>query len=304
MRITPDGDSVEIAGQSGDSRELVNIATHLMPEWLRLFAAKNADYGDGAKVLGVRGQYADINRKMLKLKRSLWDGDQLQFEDSDEVIMDLIGHLFLTLDMIRFKEETDRSHAFSGLNTSEFVERFIAELGGPAEALRVSATLSEALSSRVTNRCHEMLGDNIVISAWMPDKRVSVAERMAGEQFAQADFEQSGSGIRMGGVTNLKFEAVGEVTHPEMAADGRPGEATLRAMGGRLGFRLQSPEAEAEAARNGSAEGYPDEAAASAYADDEGFSAPTLLDLIDQSNKLADEQRRIATQMYKMTRGL
>jgi hypothetical protein len=137
----------------------------------------------------------------------------------------------------------------------------------------------------------------------MPDKRVSVAERLAGEKFAQADFEQSGGAIRMGGITNLKFEAVGEVTHPEMA-DGRPGEATLRAMGGRHGFRLQSPEAEAEAERNGAAEGYPDEAAASAYADDEGFPTPTLLDLIDQSNKLADEQRRIATQMYKMTRGL
>lgn len=300
MRITPDGDSVAISGQSGDSRELVSIATHLMPEWLRLFAAKNADYGDGAKVLGVRGQYADINRKMLKLKRSLWDGDQLQFEDSDEVIMDLIGHLFLTLDMIRFKEQTDRSHAFSDLSTSEFVERFIAELGGPEQALRVSATLSEALSSRVTNRCHEMLGDNIVHSAWMPDKRVSVAERMAGEKFAQADFEQSdhaaaiagdvrGDGpFRLGGITSITFSEVGEGVQQALMAE-RLKRGTDEAVYG---------------ARGGAAEGSPTEDAGSAYADDEGFPAPTLLDLIDQSNKLADEQRRIATQMYKMTRGL
>lgn len=287
MRITPDGDSVAISGQSGDSRELVNIATHLMPEWLRLFAAKNADYGDGAKVLGVRGQYADINRKMLKLKRSLWDGDQLQFEDSDEVIMDLIGHLFLTLDMIRFKEQTDRSHAFSDLSTSEFVERFISELGGPEQALRVSATLSEALSSRVTDRCREMLGENIVHSAWMPDKRVSVAERMAEEEFAQADFEQSG--IRLGGVTSVTFHEVGEDGGRDGArearrrtreADGSPGEASLRALSenGAYGFRVRDEEAEAP--------------------------APTLLDLIDQANKLADEQREINRKIYKMTRGL
>lgn len=300
MRITPDGDSVAISGQSGDSRELVNIATHLMPEWLRLFAAKNADYGDGAKVLGVRGQYADINRKMLKLKRSLWDGDQLQFEDSDEVIMDLIGHLFLTLDMIRFKEQTDRSHAFSDLSTSEFVERFISELGGPEQALRVSATLSEALSSRVTNRCREMLGDNIVHSAWMPDKRVSVAERMAGEEFAQADFEQSDHAaaiasevrgdrpFRLGGITSITFSEVGEDVQQALMAE-RLKRGTDEALYGE---------------RDGAAEGSPAEDAASAYADDEGFPTPTLLDLIDQSNKLADEQRRIATQMYKMTRGL
>jgi len=248
MRIMPDGDGVEINGQTGDSIELMNIATRLMPEWLRLFASKNADYGDGAKVLGVRGQYADINRKMLKLKRSLWDGDKLQFEDSDEVIMDLIGHLFLTLHMIRFKEETDRSHAYSGLSTDEFVERFIGELGGPSQALRVSNTLSEALSSRITDRCREMLYGNVVESAWTPDKRMSVSEglaRLSGEAFAQADAEQ-----------------------------------------------------------HGVAEGYPEDAAASRYADDEDVSPPTLLDLIDQSNKLADAQREIAIQMYKMTRGV
>lgn len=253
MRIIPDGDGVEINGQSGDSLELLNIATRLMPEWLRLFANKNADYGsESAKILGVRGQYADINRKMLKLKRSLWDGEQLQFEDSDEVIMDLIGHLFLTLHMIRFKEETDRRHAYSDMSTDEFVERFIEELGGPEQALRVSATLSEALSSRITNRCREMLHGpvvgHIVESAWTPNSRITVSEglaRLSGEAFAQADAEQHG-------------------------AD----------------------------------EGYPDEAAASPYADEEDVPPPTLLDLIDQSNKLADAQREIANKMYRMTRGV
>lgn len=155
MRIVPDGDGITYVMQSNDSPELYAIVTQHMPQWADLFARKNADYGDGAKVLGVRGQYADINRKMLKLKRALWDGELLEFEGADEVIMDLIGHLFLTLYMIRFREDTERQRLFGKEDDATFVDKFIDELGGPEQALRIGGLLSEALSSQITARCHE-----------------------------------------------------------------------------------------------------------------------------------------------------
>jgi hypothetical protein len=163
MRIEVDGDRAMFALQSGDSRELHDIVTILMPEWAQLFARKNAEYGGGengnASVLGIKGQYADIWRKMSKLKRAMWDGEQLEFEGTEEVISDMIGHLFLTLYMLRLREETDRSHVYSSDSTDVFVNRLIDELGGPEQALRVSGALSEALSSQVTARCRQMASE-------------------------------------------------------------------------------------------------------------------------------------------------
>jgi hypothetical protein len=77
------------------------IMDELVPEWQVQFAGKNADYGaESAAILGAAGQYADMNRKMTKLKRSLWDGEDLTGEQPREILLDLIGHCFLTIDMI------------------------------------------------------------------------------------------------------------------------------------------------------------------------------------------------------------
>lgn len=71
-------------------------------EFLEMFEQKNKDYGDSAAdVLGPAGQFADIWRKIAKLKRSLWDGESLVGEQPEEILMDLIGHCFLTIDMLR-----------------------------------------------------------------------------------------------------------------------------------------------------------------------------------------------------------
>lgn len=102
---------VQIA--DGDTQELREIARDIMPEWLDMFARKNADYGsEGAKVLGIKGQYADINRKMLKLKRGLWDDEPMNFEQPEEICLDLIGHLFLTVQMLREKDRAEREAVF------------------------------------------------------------------------------------------------------------------------------------------------------------------------------------------------
>lgn len=75
------------------------IVDHLIPEWWTLFKSKNNEYGSHDDDLGVKGQFADIHRKMKKLRNALWDGKPLTHEQPREVILDLIGHLFLTLRM-------------------------------------------------------------------------------------------------------------------------------------------------------------------------------------------------------------
>lgn len=85
-----------------DTPELRAIITEHLPAWAKLFARKNSEYGSGAAFdLGERGQFSDIYRKIIKLKRAMWDEDEsvLTTEGVDEILMDLIGHCFLTLEM-------------------------------------------------------------------------------------------------------------------------------------------------------------------------------------------------------------
>lgn len=79
------------------------------PLWqaVQLFVRNNNEYGEeGANQLGLGGQYADINRKVLKLKRVMWDRESAEGwrEKPDEIMMDLIGHLLLSIQM--YREET------------------------------------------------------------------------------------------------------------------------------------------------------------------------------------------------------
>lgn len=134
MRITDTAskNQIWIGREEGDSDELISIALRLMPEWLRLFARKNADYGSGSSFdLGVRGQYSDIHRKMIKLRRALWDGESLAFEGVDEIINDLIGHLFLTRRMLEMKDEAEREYAYNEEDAA--VDAFIRMVGGDYE---------------------------------------------------------------------------------------------------------------------------------------------------------------------------
>lgn len=76
-----------------------HILMEVLPRVLELFLVKNQDYGDdmGAMRLGPKGQFVDIWRKVGKLKRSLWDGEKMNGEQSDEMLMDLVGHVLLSL---------------------------------------------------------------------------------------------------------------------------------------------------------------------------------------------------------------
>lgn len=94
--------------QTAISPELVRIEI-LLEEWLQLFRRKNSEYQTGSLETdseldtGLIGQYSDMYRKMKKLRRPLLFGDfgALSTEQADEIIMDMIGHMFLTLDMLR-----------------------------------------------------------------------------------------------------------------------------------------------------------------------------------------------------------
>jgi hypothetical protein len=88
------------------------IRTRLVPEWLDHQQDKAADYNtpasaldplagfENADVLGIPGQFAEIWRKVWKLKRGMWDGATLVNEGVREILMDMIGHCFLAIDML------------------------------------------------------------------------------------------------------------------------------------------------------------------------------------------------------------
>lgn len=93
------------------------IIAELVPEWIEHQRNKSKDYNTGpgelnrqfggpeylfenADVLGVPGQFAEIWRKVWKLKKGMWDGADLVGEQPREILLDFIGHCFLAIDMI------------------------------------------------------------------------------------------------------------------------------------------------------------------------------------------------------------
>lgn len=81
------------------TKEAERILGNTLPAVLELFLQKNKDYGDSddMRSLGPRAEFVRIWNKVAKLKRSLWDGETLDYEDSTEIMRDMIGHLLLAL---------------------------------------------------------------------------------------------------------------------------------------------------------------------------------------------------------------
>ncbi len=91
----------------GTEKAIDRIKAVHIPLWLQRFEEKAADYNDTGDlpfephtVLGIRGQFADLWRKVWKLKRALWDGQKLNGKQPIENIDELIAHLFLTRDLL------------------------------------------------------------------------------------------------------------------------------------------------------------------------------------------------------------
>lgn len=79
----------------------IDIINNILPDALDLYIAKSEDYGNTADTLGAQGQFADIWRKIGKLKRFMWDGVQPNFEGSEEILKDILGHTLLSLHYLR-----------------------------------------------------------------------------------------------------------------------------------------------------------------------------------------------------------
>ena len=79
---------------SDQQYHLINVT---IPDTIKMFLSKNRDYGDTSIDLGIKGQYAEIHRKVGKLKQSMWLDKELSYEQTDEILKDLIGHCLLSL---------------------------------------------------------------------------------------------------------------------------------------------------------------------------------------------------------------
>jgi hypothetical protein len=74
-----------------DSEQILEIMTAILPRAVELYLKKTKDYGGVSGGLGPKAPFVDMWRKMIKLKRSLWEGEELQFEQPSEVLRDMIG---------------------------------------------------------------------------------------------------------------------------------------------------------------------------------------------------------------------
>lgn len=75
----------------------------LSAEALRAFAEGYAEYGPhAADAQGLAGQWGELWRKTMKLRRSMWIGEmgRLTRETEREVLKDIMGHCLLAIEMI------------------------------------------------------------------------------------------------------------------------------------------------------------------------------------------------------------
>lgn len=83
-------------------------------EALARFAEAFAEYGDSSRdETGLAGQWADLYRKIMKLKAPFWNGEaeRLTRETEKVVLQDLIGHALLAIVMIECGKEGGRGAA-------------------------------------------------------------------------------------------------------------------------------------------------------------------------------------------------
>lgn len=86
-------------------RDNLNIINTLFPEFKEFFLGKGEDY-EGVPSLGAAGEFVHLHRKYWKVHNSVWLGQKLSGESTEEVAMDMIGHLLLMIHELR-KERKD-----------------------------------------------------------------------------------------------------------------------------------------------------------------------------------------------------
>ena len=93
------GDVIRIEITNAPTQEARDILTKILPQVLEAWLLKNKDYGDSddLKSLGAKAEFVRLWNKMMKLKRSLWEGQELSGEQEAEIMGDMVAHLLLAL---------------------------------------------------------------------------------------------------------------------------------------------------------------------------------------------------------------
>jgi hypothetical protein len=98
----PSRTSVTVDLTTVKSESALHILQKIVPDVIDHFLSKNADYGDQHRTegLGPRGEFVGIHRKVYKLKRCLWDGQEMNHEGAEQMLVELIGQCLITLDLL------------------------------------------------------------------------------------------------------------------------------------------------------------------------------------------------------------
>lgn len=70
------------------------------------WSSKNLDYGGQQMFLGLKAQFADINRKFWKLYQAVWLDQPPVHEPTVEICEDMIGHLLMMIYFLEDREQT------------------------------------------------------------------------------------------------------------------------------------------------------------------------------------------------------
>jgi hypothetical protein len=98
-RTSPDTITYEIQNIPND--QALRIVQDILPKTLELYLKKSKDYGGNVMDrfnLGQKAAIPDMARKFGKLIDAIWRDQPLEFEQPEEILMDLLGHILIILD--------------------------------------------------------------------------------------------------------------------------------------------------------------------------------------------------------------
>lgn len=83
------------------NEQALRIINDILPKALELYLKKSKDYGGNVMSrinLGPKACIPDIQRKFGKLVDAIWFDKPLQYEQPQEILQDLLGHILIILD--------------------------------------------------------------------------------------------------------------------------------------------------------------------------------------------------------------
>jgi hypothetical protein len=96
--------TVEYRIENIPNDQAMRIIKDILPKVMELYLGKSRDYGGNVMdmiKLGPKASFVDLWRKVGKLKRALWDDQPMVGEQADEILMDCVGHVLITLDEMK-----------------------------------------------------------------------------------------------------------------------------------------------------------------------------------------------------------